>query len=104
VTLGVQPLPEIGGPLKPIGPVLERELALLFERHETAELPRAIVAWAFERGLVLRSSLDASLVHVIVTREGASRAARVVDAPQPQPPPPRPRGQEWTTAMPARRK
>jgi hypothetical protein len=87
-----------------MGPVLERELALLFESEAPAEeLARDVVSWAFDRGLVLRSSLDERLAFVIVSRDGASRAARVVDAPSR---PPRPRGEksEWMTAMPARRR
>jgi hypothetical protein len=106
MTAGAQPLPTIAGPLLPIGPELERELALVFEQGGTpAELAGEVLSWAFDRALVVRSSLDATLCHVIVARDGRSRAARVVDAPAPSPAtPPRPRSAEWSSMMPARRR
>jgi hypothetical protein len=98
------------GPVVPIGPALERELALIFEEHRDADdgdLAAAIVAFAFVRGLVVRSSNEPEIVHFPIGRDGTSRAVRVVDAPPPAPPSrssPRKRGPEWTAAMPARRK
>jgi hypothetical protein len=92
------------GPVVPIGPALERELALVFEAHrEPAELAAAIAAFAFERGLVFRTTLRDDVVLLPVSRAGDARAVRIVERPAPRPNAPK-RGPEWTAAMPARRK
>jgi hypothetical protein len=100
-------LPTIYGRVVPLGPIVEHELALLFEENAEAsddELARAIIAFAFARRLVMRSTLDPEVIHFPIGRDGESRGVRVADEPpRPDPPRTRRRQAEWTATMPARR-